>query len=375
MRSSLIKQWLTLTLLTLVLSGCQEIKPVVRVVGEVFRRLGTAPSSTALDFTLPAHPLYVLGRDSMLAIVDAESWQVVRTVNLGLTAPWRLSRDPQGRIWIGDGASPGVQRAVQVRAADGTWLKTFILCDDPHNTITFAHGYAFVPCHETGFYAAVAVIDLASLEVIKKIEVRIAGNTFISNSSSGNDDYFIMTGGGTVANYAVLMDTHKFDLLSPVPITYGAFMEILPFEDKFLILNANPLLDTPQDERQDLITLDPAQAPTFTTDSLPAAGALWGAITGDFLYTYNNLEEIAGMDASRSISRFDLKTKTSELWPLPDRWVARDIAIVNGDILLAHSVTQESREMDGLYRFDPATGDLTLLVNVRHANRILWDEE
>jgi len=76
-------------------------------------------------------------------------------------------------------------------------------------------------------------------------------------------------------------------------------------------------------------------------------------------------------DPTRAISRLNLVTNETTLWPLPEHWNARDIALVNGDIILAHSIFQEPLEQSGLYRFDPATGKLTMLVNIPNAVRIL----
>ena len=44
--------------------------------------------------------------------------------------------------------------------------------------------------------------------------------------------------------------------------------------------------------------------------------------------------------------------------------------MVNGEILLVHSIFSEP-ETAGLYRFDPPTGELTMLINIPGAHRIL----
>jgi len=326
------------------------------------------------SISLPAHPLYVLAvsagtyGNNELVIVDPKTWQVVRHTPLSIAAPWDFSRDPQGRIWIGDGAEPGVHRLVQVFAPDGRLLKTLEACADTYTTIRFAVGRAFIPCLENGFHAAVVVVDLTSLTIIQKIDIGISNDVFTLLQSSGNEHYFLMSGNGKITDRIVLVDTRTLATLKPVPIPPGYPARILTYQERFVLLNASPNL--PPTGRQDLLILDVAQSPALSTVQLPVAGALWGTIEGDNLYTYHNLEEL-GMrsDPSRAISRLNLVTGETKLWPLPDRWNAKDIALVNGEIILAHSEPQIERR--GLYRFDPATGKLTMLVNIPGAQRIL----
>jgi len=100
-------------------------------------------------------------------------------------------------------------------------------------------------------------------------------------------------------------------------------------------------------------------------------GALWGTIEGDTLYAYHDAQQMGLVpDPLRAVSRLNLVTNEADLWPLPDSWNARDLAVINGEILLAHSIAPEP-ESAGIYRFDPATGELTLLVHIPGAQRII----
>lgn len=123
MRPSIV-QFLVCTLLPLLLAGCDVLQQQMAV---------GATHSTPL----PAHPLYVLAvsidayDENELVIVDKTRWQVARRVPLLAAAPWDFSQDPQGRIWVGYGAAPGLEKRVQVLAPDGSVLKTFSPCITP----------------------------------------------------------------------------------------------------------------------------------------------------------------------------------------------------------------------------------------------------
>jgi len=358
--SLLLNRIFSLLVLALWMSGCA-------VVDEMRQQISMPPNS----IPLPAHPLYVLTVSvgklgiNQLVIVDPLSWQVTQQVPLLNVSPDNLSRDPQGRIWMGYSED----QRVQVFAPDGRLLKTLTACLDPYLTIHFAAGRAFIPCLKSGFYAAMVVVDLQSLEIVKQVDIRIDGDNFMLLSAGGDEAYFIMMGNGNKRNRVVLVDTHTLAPLNPILIPYGDLRKILPYHGHFLLLNGNP--DSQTKERQDLVILDNVKSPMVQTEQMAAPGALWGDLEGDVLYTYHNAE-LLGLkpDPARAISRLDLVTHQSKLWPLPDRWEARDVAIVNGQILLVHSIFQKPEE-SGLYRFDPATGKLTMLVNIPGAQRIL----
>ncbi|MFN8488668.1 MAG: hypothetical protein U0350_13795 [Caldilineaceae bacterium] len=333
---------------------------------EMNQQAAMPPSTTPL----PARPLYVstisagkLGINQLI-LVNPTTWQVARQVPLLSEAPYDLSRDPQGRIWLGYSED----HRVQIFAPDGRLLKTLTICLDPYLTIHFAAGHAFIPCLQSGFYASVVVVDLQSLEQVKQLDIRIDGDNFMLLATAGNEAYFSMMGNGNKNNRVVLVDTHTLSILIPILIPYGDLRTILPYQGHFLLLNGNP--DSQTKERQDLVIVDITKSPMVQTEQMPTSGALWGALKGDTLYIYHNTVLGLKPDSARAVSRLNLTTHQSKLWPLPDHWDANDIAVVNGQILLTHSIFQKPEE-SGLYRFDPTTGKLTMLVNIPGAQRIL----
>lgn len=365
-----MKNWqiwlLSQCLLIILVGGCNKVELVQQRLSQPTLNAKTA---------VPTHPIYVITsavEQAELLIVDPATWQIVRRSSLLLAGIKDFSRDTQGRIWLGYGAAPGVDERVQVFAPDGTLLKTLTPCVDPYNKIHFAAGRAFIPCGENGFQAAVVVVDLQSLAIQQKLDIRLDNDSFLLISSSGNEDYFVMFGGGdTEMNHFVMIDTHTLTIMQPVLLPYGAPVRILNYHHQFLLLNSNPDPKAARGKRQDLFVVDTGRGFSVTTYQMAAMGALWGMIDGDDLYTYHNIEE-NGLreEPSRAISRFDLRTQRSEMWMLPERWNARDLAIVNGEIILIHSVGSQP-ESSGLYRFKPTTSELTLLVNIPYVQRIL----
>lgn len=304
-------------LLVLLFSGCVEMDMAQQ-------QWAQQPVNTATP--MPIQPLYILtvaGDNDLneLIIIDPTTWSIARRTTLLPVAAWELSRDPQGRIWIGYGAEPGVDHSVQVFSPEGKLLKTFSLCSDPTPKIHFADGKAFVPCLQNGFHAAVAIVDLNSLEVMKTIDVGTDANDFMLLATGGNTDYFALVGGGSLlnsgkANLAILMKTDSFKILSPVEMPAGNYVVILSYQDRFFIPNAVPNIVS--GKRQDLFVVNTQPEPSFTIQELPATGSLWATISGNFLYVYHNPEgTLLRTDPMRAISRTDLTTNQSELWHLP----------------------------------------------------------
>lgn len=386
MRFSLIRP-LSIILLALILSGCMPIGQFLEALVEVSRRFNQQMAVTIPP--LPVHPLYVLTvsarrfGNNQLVIVDTDTWQITqRTFLLGV-APWDFSRDPQGRIWIGYGAQPGGDMRVQIFAPDGSLLKTMTLCSDPILPIHFAAGRAFVPCLQSGFEAAVVVIDLASLEIVQQVDIRIPDDSFLLLATGGDENYCILIGNGNTSKRVVLLNTHTLaTLLDPFSIPSSSLHTILAYEGRFIMLNSiaesllhNKMVDPIPEGRPDLLIVDTKPIPAVSIYQMVAPGALWGIIEGDTLYAYHDAERFGfSPDPFRAISRLNLVTDKAELWPLPDGWNARDLTVSDGEILLAHSIAQQP-ETSGLYRFDPATGELMLLVNIPGAQRILAPAE
>lgn len=354
-------------ILPMLLTGC--------TASDVPSGVSTAGSWFATPPPLPTHPLYVIARGvgsdqhNELVMVDADTWQVSRRTRLLNAFPWGMSQDPLGRIWIGYGAGPGTQRNVQIVSPDGKLFDTLTLddCSDPELPAQFANGYAFIPCLQTGFYAMVIVMALDSLEEVKRVDVRanVEGDDFLLLAVSGSEKELAIVGNGRLSNRIVLMDTQTFELSEPYLLPASNFWTVLPYQGKFLLLNT--YIEGPDD----LVLFDPTEQSPITFQHLAARTPVWGALDGDTLYAYHNAQwsNSNSRDMSRSISRTDLETGESELWPLPDGWPGQDLVFVNGKIILAASGSYDATE--GLYEFDPKTGSLVQVMELWGAFRLL----
>jgi streptogramin lyase len=117
-----------------------------------------------------------------------------------------------------------------------------------------------------------------------------------------------------------------------------------------------------------VLIFDPATSGEITALEL-AAGPRWGAIADDILYAYHEQRQtLYDLQPTTMLSRLDLKSGEVETWPLPNGWGARDLAVMNGYIVLARPEQPGQDGEDGVYRFDPLTGEVRLLVDIVDAS-------
>lgn len=363
---------------------------ILALVGLIFMLAGCSvptPPHVPTSAPLPEHPLYVLAKGigpvgsrthSEFVIVDTDTWQVTQRTRILRAGAWGIKQDPQGRIWIGYGATPDGDQRVQVFSAQGALIKTIRLdgCADPYVPAQFAAGKAFVACLQTGFYGAVQVLDLASLEVIAAQDVRIKDKGFLIAATGITDEYLLLFGGGGEGAHGILIDVETLEVLAPLSIPWNSVIEMLvSYAGRFLLVNAYP------SGGENLIVLDPHTIPIVMTQALPMPGAYRADVESDMLYVYHSPtqyidnptpEQLANMPL-RAVSRVDLKTGESKLWPLPDNWPGMDIAVVNGKIILANWSRDEATE--GLYQLDPESGTLTQVLALPGAFHLLAPEK
>lgn len=339
-----------------------------------------APPRVPTPALLPEHPLYVLatsiGADyhNELVIVDSDTWQITRRRRILQARPWGISQDPQGRIWIGYGLGPDGDRRVQVFTADGSLVKTlrFDQCLDPYLPAQFAAGRAFVACLQSGFYATVLVLDLDSLEVEQMVDVHApAEDYFLLLTTGGSEEYISLVGSGDKATRLVLMAPQTLQLLDPLILPAGHYVTTLSYKNQLLLLNGY------FNERNDLVIVglhDDINVINVTAHRMLAPSPVWGATARDSLYVYHDPEWTNGTgNPSRAVSRMDLESGESELWPLPDNWLGRDLAVVNDQIILAYSGPDDTN--DGLYQLDPESGALTQVLALPGAFHLLAPEK
>lgn len=368
------------TLLALSLSGCTPVGQFLETLVTVSQRVNER--MVVKEPPLPARPLYGLASPKPvvndLAVIDLDTWEVVRRAPLLSDFPTTFSRDPLGRIWVGFLYNKFSMPRVQIFAPNGRLLHTLPTCYSALTSIHFAADQAFIACEKPGLRLAVNVVDLTSVQIVHQIDIPLEGKSFSLTASGGDENYFILVGAGDPNNWAVLVDTHTLQPLPPLSFPVANARTVLAHQGRFYLLNSVAELSLRQGwvealpaGRPDLIVIDPNPTPTVTIREMIAPGALWGLIKGDTLYAYHDAQRVSLLDDPyRAISRLNLLTNEAELWPLPDNWNARDIALVDDEILLAWSSSLE-KEKSGLYRFDPTSGELTLLVHLPGIQRLL----
>jgi hypothetical protein len=350
-----------LLILALILTACGPAAPL-------------APRSLDNSSLLASVGLSEAGQS--LTLIDPASWAAQRTVTLPRSKVRQLSRDPQGRIWVGFyGTSTLIDNRVQVYSADGDLLHELQPCQAPAAGISFAAGRAFIACALNGFSGQVVVLDLATMAVERTIDLKLADRALMLITSAADEDAVVVVGIAVdpdKPSYNVITIIDPQTLALRAQLNAGANTDIwrvLPHGGRFYMLNAASWRQE-RDQANDLLVLDVTGAPRLTTLAL-APSPVWGAIDGDVLYAYHNpVWDQPNDDGTRTISRLDLRTGAKQTWPLPQNWFAGDLAVLDGQILLSHQAGRGQTD-DGVYRFDPASGALKPVLSSTQANQLL----
>jgi hypothetical protein len=328
-------------------------------------------------------PVYVLSsvnsgdlRHNTLTLIESSSWKVQRSVPLPPSWAQQISRDPQGRLWLGfSGTQNALDNRVQVYSPQGELLRDLQACADPGGGISFAAGRAFITCSERGFSGKVAVVNLDTLALETTLALSVPNAPLLLIASAADDSAVVVAGlttGVEESSYSViiLIDPHTLAVRAQFPPRKNTdIWRIIPHQGRFYLLNVGSWRQ-PRDQANDVLVLDPSGPPSLSPLAL-AASPLWGAIEGDALYTYHNPTwNQPHSDPQRLLSRMDLRSGQVQTWMLPANWDASDLTVLDGQILLAHWEGRRGAA-DGLYRFDLASGQLQQLLKIADAARVL----
>jgi hypothetical protein len=345
---------------------------------------------------VPEQAVYVLSAASArdeahnaLTIVDGTTWEIVREVALPKSLAFNIDRDPQGRLWIGfNGGTGWVDDRLHIYAPNGDLVQELRPCTQPVD-VAFAAGHAFVACRHTGFSGRVVAVDLNQLETIRSVDIELDppnNGAFLLNSTTATDEAVIVTGGGSAVDDGdgkrlLITQLNPQDLsfiATPIRVAGGNVHDIVTYQAGFYLLN-NGSWYPPRAEAGDIIYLDAGNPPITTALSL-VAGPVRGAVTSDgILYAYHEQyqwpsDQIPSPFETALISQIDLQSGAVATWDIPDVWRAfSDVAIIHDEIVLAgQGVLNDG---DGLYRFDPETGQTELLVAIPDASGVVAGDE
>lgn len=331
---------------------------------------------------LPTQPIAVLAGESInggqnrLTVLDSTTWSIYHEQSLPRSLAFNLDQDPQGRLWIGFVGYVGFpDNRLHIYASDGTLIQEMQPCYKPTGT-AFAGGHAFVACQDRGFHGELVVIDLSTLEVEQTIDLSIPTGVFLVSAVTANEDYVAIAGATTVDNKGhiaiILLDPHGLEIKAKT-LTVEALgthiRRIIPYDGRFYLLNGGNW-EGDHAHEADIFVLEPGPSPTVTMRTT-ARAPLWGDIEDGVLYAYHEQKRhLADFAAPCLISRLELASGMVETWPLPDGWQAGDLRIIDGEVLLTRRGQLGDDPDDGIYRFDPSTGTVTLLVDVPDATKL-----
>jgi len=335
--------------------------------------------STPVQRSASSESIYVLSAqndqgDHNLSMINPKTWKVFQTVSIPNSRSDSFSLDPQGRIWIGfSGNFDVIDNRVQVYTSEGKLVTTLTPCDSPSAGISFVANRAFIGCAEDGSHGTIAVIDLDTFAMIRTINLSVPEQPYLLTASAATENAILVSGltsGPKETGYAVLtlVDPNKFAIeMQSEPLQDADIWQILPEQQQFYLLNVGgwrvpgvqDLLKLNENNSSGLERLGLAEAP------------LWGEIADNYLYAYHNpTYNQPNSNPHRQLSRLELRTGKVETWPLPDYWDAGDLALADGKILLT-AWMGNGDDKDGLYQFDPETGELLQLTHIPNADKLI----
>lgn len=380
----------------------------------------------ALWRPLPDRPLYALrggwyysdNFNNALFIIDPESWSVVRRTHLPRALSPQIDQDPQGRLWIGLGATASLfpdAKGMLVFSPGGRRLAKLDTCDDPITGVEFTDDKAYVICALNGFSARIDVFDLRTFEKIDSMPLDATGvgsSKYTLARSGGTaliDHYILIDGSPEYIDWGVnietsvltLIDTTHMQIADQTDAIPGVRLrEILPYQNKFYGLNAVREEEKFNSAETSLFVIEPGPPMKIARRPLALTNAMHGKIDGDLLYILHSgtrswplfdgeTGEPLGYEREgifypytestnwQALSTYNLQNDEAELlWfleakdpsvsdidnPYPN---ASDMTIIDGEIILI------SDERDHIYRWNREKNVMEAVMDLKDAGRLL----
>lgn len=311
-----------------------------------------------------------------LTLIDIDRMRVIRTVPLPRSWAKSFAVDPEGNVWIGySGDMRNSDRRVEIYSPLGDRLHTLMPCVDPEAGISFVGERAFIACAENGLSGKVVVLNRRTMQEEQTITLEIPNAPLVLISSAANERAVVVVGltsGPEEASYSVLHWIDPQTLTVQAQIHLGRntdIWRILPYQEQFLLLNVGSYRQ-PREQANDILVFTPGSPPRVASLAT-SPSPLWGAVDGHFLYAYHNPTWNSTLSVSeRWISRTDLSSGQVITWTLPERWDATDLVVFEGKVFLSHWEYWSGDQKDGLYHWDPGTGQISIFLPIADASGI-----
>ena len=333
--------------------------------------LGCQPGSSKVD--APNTVGYLLSglaekgsfTGNTVVIFNWTDFSVIRKVSLPASKIDVAELAPDGNLWVGlSGGMNSDDDRVEVLSASGDKVAEIYVCLNPTSGIWFYSGKAYIVCRGDGFSATIAVIDTVTFSV--------EGTIYIS---MGNQEPFLVIGSGLSGQYLAVTATvtglderSTYAALAIVDLETNSVMEkiqlgagtdvwgILSYQENLYLLNIQGI-HNPQ--KTDMIIVSPGQNKIINSISLQTHSPLWGVVSGNNLFSYQNGEwNTSLVSPERSLCGTKLTDYSQSCVQLPEGFWATDVEMVNSLPCVAHWGSDTSEA--GLYCLDNGKFELKL---------------
>lgn len=282
-----------------------------------------------------------------------------------------LALDSQGRLWLGQAWNDAKSSNVLLLWKDGKKIEEVEVGMQPEAGIIPFAGEMVAGCTEDGMGFSLWSVNPHSLESRKVVAVDKGQNEFLFLTTiAANQDYLLAAAlhdgpGPDSSHTTIWWYDQNYDLCGSMYLGEDtAVWSMVPMSDgNFLLLNNSGFVRS----EPDLLVFDP-RAGAITQELTGSGFAFRGVAADEKIYILDRIWSSTRINAQRSVTILDGDWVSTI--PLPDNFGAEDIAVADGIIYLA-AWQRGNNASDGIYRLDPATGELEQIIHHSDASSLL----
>lgn len=292
-----------------------------------------------------------------------------------------LAMDNQGRLWLGQAWNDAKSSNMLLLWKNGKKVKEIEVGMQPEaGIVPFAEGMV-AGCTEDGMGYSLWSVNAESLESRKVVSVDRESRDFLFLTTiAASEEYLVAAaihdapGSANSSHSSIWWYDRDYNLCDSLYLgVNSAVWSMVPMSDgNFLLLNNSAFEGIQGDVVvSDLLVFDPragAIIEEITGSGFPFRGV---AADGKY-YILNRIWSSTRINAKRSVTIVDGDSISTI--PLPDDFGAEDIAVADGVIYLA-AWQRGDNASDGVYRLDPASGELEHIIQQPDASSILVEQQ